>query len=110
MRTKDLPARKRGRRTRHALRSLFLVVLGATVFTGTALPSSTTGTQPAGTAVSKGKQALALEQADFSTLGGIKSYLRAAGVDPRSVVIQRGPKNYAGPNCPGPSWICTTAL
>jgi hypothetical protein len=39
----------------------------------------------------------------------VKRYLRSLGVDPRGVVIQRGSKNYAGPNCPGPEWNCTTA-
>jgi hypothetical protein len=108
MQRKDLPGRTTGQRMRHALRSLILVMLGATVFTGTAVPSSSTGKQPARAAL-MGEQALALERADFATLSGIKSYLRASGVDPRGVVIQRGPKNYAGPNCPGPAWNCTTA-
>jgi hypothetical protein len=39
----------------------------------------------------------------------IKRHLRSLGIDPRGVVIQRGAKNYAGPNCPGPGWNCTTA-
>lgn len=39
----------------------------------------------------------------------IRSYVRSLGIDPSGVVIQRGSKNYAGPNCPGPGWNCTTA-
>jgi hypothetical protein len=39
----------------------------------------------------------------------IKRHLRSLGIDPRGVVIQRGAKNYAGPNCPGAAWNCTTA-
>jgi hypothetical protein len=39
----------------------------------------------------------------------VERYLRSLGIDPRGVVIQRGSKNYAGPNCPGPQWNCTTA-
>jgi hypothetical protein len=110
MRTNELPRRKTGRKTRHALRAVFFVVLAAAgLFAGTALPSSTTGTQSARATATMGKQALALEKADLSTLSGIKQYLRAIGVDPRRVVIQRGAKNYAGPNCPGASWTCTNA-
>jgi hypothetical protein len=45
---------------------------------------------------------------DLSSLTEIKSYLRSIGVNPKSVVIQRGKKNYAGPNCPGKGWSCTT--
>jgi hypothetical protein len=31
------------------------------------------------------------------------------GMDPRRVAIQKGAKNYAGPNCPGAPWHCTRA-
>jgi hypothetical protein len=43
------------------------------------------------------------------TMLDIAGHLRSLGIDPRGVVIQRGSKNYAGPNCPGPDWNCTTA-
>jgi len=46
---------------------------------------------------------------DLSTVAKVKSYLRSVGVDPSGVVIQRGERNYAGPNCPGAGWACTTA-
>ena len=39
----------------------------------------------------------------------IHSYLRSIGLDPRTVVIQTGKRNYAGPRCPGKRWTCTTA-
>ena len=39
----------------------------------------------------------------------IQRYLTSIGVDPRTVVVQRGHRNYAGPNCPGKRWNCTTA-
>jgi hypothetical protein len=39
----------------------------------------------------------------------VYAYLASIGVDPTGVVIQRGARNYAGPNCPGPGWNCTTA-
>jgi hypothetical protein len=110
MSTRDLPGHRRDRKTQYAFRSLFIVVLAATgFFAATALPSSATGTQPVrGTAI-VAMEALAAEKADFSTLRGIKRYLREIGVDPRSVVIQRGKRNYAGPNCPGAAWSCTNA-
>jgi hypothetical protein len=50
-----------------------------------------------------------LRHANLTTIAGAKRYLRAIGVNPRGVVIQRGARNYAGPNCPGASWACTSA-
>jgi hypothetical protein len=46
---------------------------------------------------------------DLSTVPKVKTYLRSLGVDTRGLVIQHGLKNYAGPNCPGAAWNCTTA-
>jgi hypothetical protein len=39
----------------------------------------------------------------------IHRYLRSVGIDPRTVVIQTGKRNYAGKKCPGVRWNCTTA-
>jgi hypothetical protein len=39
----------------------------------------------------------------------VRSYLRSVGIDPSGVVVQRGERNYAGTDCPGASWSCTTA-
>lgn len=47
--------------------------------------------------------------ADLTTPAGIDRYLISLGVDPGTVVVQRGRRNYAGPNCPGKGWNCTTA-
>jgi hypothetical protein len=47
--------------------------------------------------------------ARLSTQAAAADYLRSLGIDPAGVVVQRGAKNYAGPNCPGPEWNCTTA-
>ena len=44
-----------------------------------------------------------------STVPQIKTYLRSLGLDPAHAVIQRGARNYAGPNCPGANWNCTSA-
>jgi hypothetical protein len=38
-----------------------------------------------------------------------KTYLASMGIDARTVVVQRGTRNYAGPNCPGKGWNCTAA-
>ena len=46
---------------------------------------------------------------DLSTRGGVALYLTSLGIDSHGVVVQRGSHNYAGPNCPGKGWTCTTA-
>lgn len=46
---------------------------------------------------------------DLSSLPKIEAYLNSIGIDPGSVVIQQGQLNYAGPDCPGAGWNCTTA-
>jgi hypothetical protein len=45
---------------------------------------------------------------DVSSRAAVVHYLRGIHVDPRGVVIQRGARNYAGPNCPGRGWTCTS--
>lgn len=45
---------------------------------------------------------------DVSTTSGVIHYLRSIHVNPSKVVIQRGVRNYAGPNCPGKRWQCAT--
>lgn len=44
---------------------------------------------------------------DLSTRTAVAKYLRSLGIDPKGVVIQRGRRNYAGPQCPGKNWRCT---
>jgi hypothetical protein len=61
-----------------------------------------TGSVGAGAARTPAKQAI-----DLSTNAAVKQYLRSLGISPRGVVIQRGARNYAGPNCPGKGWNCT---
>jgi hypothetical protein len=46
---------------------------------------------------------------DLSSVDAINQYLRSRGLDPATFVVQRGPLNYAGPNCPGTVFNCTTA-
>jgi hypothetical protein len=43
---------------------------------------------------------------DVSTRSAVIHYLRSIHVNPHKVVIQRGVRNYAGPNCPGKRWRC----
>lgn len=45
---------------------------------------------------------------DVSTRAAVVHYLRSIHVNPRKVVIQRGVRNYAGPNCPGKAWRCAS--
>src|SRR5918992_1300511 len=45
---------------------------------------------------------------DLTNAAAIDSTLRSLGVDPVTVVKQTGLQNYAGPNCPGIGWNCTT--
>jgi hypothetical protein len=47
--------------------------------------------------------------ASLGTVAKVHTYLRSIGIDPRSVVIQSGKRNYAGPRCPGRNWNCTKA-
>lgn len=47
-------------------------------------------------------------QIDVSTRAAVVGYLRSIHVNPTGVVIQRGTRNYAGANCPGRGWSCTT--
>lgn len=54
-------------------------------------------------------QAAFSERAELTSLPAIETYLRSIGVDPAAVVVQHGPLNYAGPNCPGEGWSCTNA-
>jgi hypothetical protein len=49
------------------------------------------------------------EPLDLSSLDAINQHLRSRGFDPSTFVVQRGARNYAGPNCPGLGWNCTTA-
>lgn len=46
---------------------------------------------------------------DLSTVPKIEKYLRSLGVSTKGLVVQRGARNYAGPNCPGFAWNCTAA-
>ena len=45
----------------------------------------------------------------LTSISSVHRYLASIGVDPRTVVVQRGRRNYAGPSCPGKGWSCTTA-
>jgi hypothetical protein len=59
------------------------------------------------TAAGAGTGHVAIAKIDLSTNAGVAKYLRSIHVNPKGVVIQRGARNYAGPNCPGKGWNCT---
>ena len=73
------------------------------LFVLAALASAAVLTSSAG-AVSQGSAGI-----NVSTRAGVVQYLASLGVDARGIVVQRGSHNYAGPNCPGKGWTCTTA-
>lgn len=76
-----------------ALRRAVVTVVG-----GLAVLVAFTGVTP----VAAGAGGSALDAA-------VTEAVTAAGLDVAHVVVQRGQHNYAGPNCPGKGWTCTTA-
>ena len=76
-----------------------MLSLGAALVAGVALVS----TSGAGTPALR-----SAKQIDVSSRAAVVHYLRAIHVNPRGVVIQRGARNYAGPNCPGSGWTCAS--
>jgi hypothetical protein len=46
---------------------------------------------------------------ETATRAATETDLLASGIDPATVVWQDGLRNYAGPNCPGRGWTCTTS-
>jgi hypothetical protein len=53
-------------------------------------------------------RAALLKTANLRTRAGAARYLRSIGIKPNHLVIQRGIRNYAGANCPGKGWSCTS--
>lgn len=45
----------------------------------------------------------------LTSVAAAKAYVRSIGLNPRTFVVQKGRRNYAGPSCPGRRWKCTTA-
>jgi hypothetical protein len=48
-------------------------------------------------------------QLNLRDTAAVDAYLRSKGIDPATVVRQTSLQNYAGPNCPGIGWNCTTS-
>jgi hypothetical protein len=74
------------------------LVLGTLAATAVIVSSAAAHTQRAG-----------LPGIDVSTRAGVVAYLKSLRIDTKGIVIQRNKLNYAGPNCPGVGWTCTTA-
>jgi hypothetical protein len=53
-------------------------------------------------------RAALLKAANLRTRAGAARYLRSIGLNASHLVIQRGIRNYAGANCPGKGWSCTS--
>src|SRR5580765_357974 len=50
------------------------------------------------------------KRVDVTTAAGLAQYLQTLKIkDWARIVVQSGDRNYAGPNCPGVGWTCTTA-
>jgi len=77
-----------------------LLSLTVVVFAAFAIVIATAG-------AARGPQAH--RQLHFKTPAAVLTYLKAHGVNTSGIVIQRGARNYAGPNCPGKRWNCTKA-
>lgn len=76
-----------------------LLILGAALAVTVVMASASgAGTATAGSAT----------RIDVSSRAAVVDYLRSIHVNPASLVIQRGARNYAGPNCPGKGWACTS--
>jgi hypothetical protein len=74
-----------------------IVSFGGTIAVAVALVTASgaaTGASPVGATL------------DLSSKAKVHQYLRSIHVNPKGVVIQRGLRNYAGPNCPGKRWTC----
>ena len=81
---------------------------GATNAPTRAASATSKGVARSAASTAAAQRSALLRHANLTTVAGAKRYLRAIGVDPRGVVIQRGPRNYAGPSCPGARWTCTS--
>jgi hypothetical protein len=81
------------------LRATFFLGLLAASIAAAALVSAS------GAATTRAEKVATL---DVSTPTAVMQYLRSIHVDPTGVVVQRGTQNYAGSNCPGKGWSCTT--
>jgi hypothetical protein len=53
-------------------------------------------------------RAALFKSANLRTRAGAARYLRSIGLKASHLVIQRGIRNYAGANCPGKGWSCTS--
>jgi hypothetical protein len=97
--------------------TLAAVAAAVAMATGVAGATSKPGSVPAAGShmTSAGKistaaagRAALLKAANLRTRAGAARYLRAIGLNPHHFVIQRGIRNYAGANCPGKGWSCTS--
>jgi hypothetical protein len=81
-------------------RTVMIGLVGALMTTVVAIASAGAGTN---------RTSVTHARLDVSSRAAINHYLRRHGIDPRRVVVQRARRAYAGPNCPGRGWSCTTA-
>jgi hypothetical protein len=83
-------------------------VAGATPKPGSVSGAGSHLTRAGKIAGSAATRAALLKAANLRTRAGAARYLRSIGLNARHFVIQRGIRNYAGANCPGEGWSCTS--
>jgi len=83
-------------------------VAGATSKPGSVPAAGSHMTSAGKTSTAAAGRAALLKAANLRTRAGAARYLRAIGLNPHHFVIQRGIRNYAGANCPGKGWSCTS--
>ena len=95
-----------------------VAAIGALAFAGVALSALMAGSGsqagyqfklPSASAMKKALRPETKLKINFASRASINRYLRSIGVNPATVVVQRGHRNYAGPSCPGRGWNCTSA-
>jgi hypothetical protein len=83
-------------------------VAGATSKPGSVPAASSHMTNAGKISTAAAGRAALLKAANLRTRAGAARYLRAIGLNSHHFVIQRGIRNYAGANCPGKGWSCTS--
>jgi hypothetical protein len=61
----------------------------------------------ASVSISSGPASARVAAPETAISADLNSHMESIGVDPSTAVFQRGPRNYAGPNCPGLRWNCS---
>ena len=91
-----------------AMLAMTTAVAGATSKPGSVSGARSHLTRAGKITGSAATRAALLKAANLRTRAGAARYLRSIGLSASHLVIQRGIRNYAGANCPGKGWSCTS--